>query len=1283
MFPKVNPKQSFPEMEEKILAFWKENNTFQKSIDQRPKDNPYRFYDGPPFITGTPHYGSLLSSIVKDIVPRYHTMQGKRVERKWGWDCHGLPIEEKVQKKLGLKSNRDIEEHGVKNFIDECYTYTRETSAEWDWYIDHIGRWVDTDNAYRTMDQDYMESVMWVFKQMHEKGKVYKGQRVSLYSWKLSTPISNFEVAMDDSYEEVSDPAVTVMFPITDLSPTLSSKEREQAAASFPSQGKEFKIEVSKSKVQIGDYIIAWTTTPWTIPAHMSMALNKNLSYSRVSSEGNYYILATARVETVFKGREFEIIDSFLGEDLIGLKYTPPFNFYVGKVDADKNHKILHADFITDTDGTGIGHQAPEFGEVDFQLAQKEGVHISAALDDTGCYTEEIEDYVGMHYQDANDVVSEKLKELGLLFKKESINHRVAMCPRSGTKLIYKAQDSWFINIQEMKDRLLAENEGINWQPKHLKHGQFLKSVESAPDWCISRTRYWGTPMPIWMGTDSEGNEVDMKVFGNKQEIYDASSASKKLTKIIFVRHGNTDYNEKHIIDVVGKAELNSKGLEHAQNVLTGLEDEKIDVIYSSPLKRCLDTISPLADNKNIDVQTSESAIEFQALSCQDKPSSQLHEGKISLGNSAIKGDETIEVLLERSKKFLNEVIEKNEGKTIVICSHYYTIAGFLQSIHNFDWNSEVRSWAPTNQLDNPKYKPYISELLFTDSKKPLDLHRPYIDDITWKEGNITYTRLPEVLDVWMDSASMPYAQMHYPFENKTAMESSFPADFIVEYIGQVRAWFYVMHVIGVALFDTRAFTNVITTGIVMGSDGKKMSKSLGNYPDPRGTIQKYGADAIRFYMANSPLLTGGNMDFKEEGILEVVKKVILPLWNTYSFFTTYANIDGFKAHTTPLSNSLQSGERTDGNDEASFPLEGKEFKIEVSGGEKLTRNNPLDTWIISETHTLIAEVTSGMENYEVTDATRPIVKFMDKLTNWYIRRSRKRFWKSENDGDKIEAYETLYEVLVTLSQVIAPFMPFVAEEIYKNLTGETSVHLTDFPKADSSLIDTSLNEDMDLCQKIINLGLSLRTAQKIRVRQPLQSISIGENLSEYYKEIIKEELNVKEVSEADSQSIAKKICKPNGRLIGPKFGKEVKNIITQAKLGNFEEVDENTVKVGEFTLEGDEFEMAFVTEGESNNIESGFGMVIAMNLEITPELQVEGQARDIVRHIQEARKEAGYQVDDRIRVNILTENIESILSSYDIASETLSTIDTTLLSGDLEKEIELGNTTAKIILKK
>ncbi len=1271
MFPKVNPKQSFPEMEEKIIAFWKENETFKKSVEQRSESNPYRFYDGPPFITGTPHYGSLLSSIVKDIVPRYHTMQGKRVERKWGWDCHGLPIEEKVQKKLGLKSNKEIEELGIEKFIQECYTYTKEVSSEWDWYIDHIGRWVDMDNAYRTMDQDYMESVLWVFKQMHEKGRVYKGRRVSLYSWKLSTPISNFEVAMDDSYEEVSDPAVTVMFPIVWPHLNSSPQGEDETAASLSSEEREFKSEVWTHKVQPWDYIIAWTTTPWTIPAHMSMALNKNLSYSRVSSEDKIYVLATARVETVFKGREYEILESFLGEDLIGLKYTPPFDFYVGKVDADKNHKILHADFITDSDGTGVGHQAPEFGEVDFQLAQKEWVHISTALDNAGCYTEEIPEYEGMHYQDANDVVSEKLKELGLLFKKESINHRVAMCPRSGTKLIYKAQDSWFINIQEMKDRLLQENEGINWQPNHLKHGQFLKSVESAPDWCISRTRYWGTPMPIWK--DSQDN---MRVVGSKKEIFEANKPFGQLEekdwKYYFTswsfKWRELDLHRPFIDDVFA---VNDKSFV-AKKVL-GVHWHTSNIKWEKWVKRIEKFKEQWMD------------LELFQFNIEEDPTYESWKETFDtidfsqydvVYTSSLWGLMTTKYIIENSIKL----------KRLVMAVPWLSISTQggtrpnVQAIHENLWDINLENLVNEVVVIHAKDDDDVlfeQGEIFAEKVWAVFIEREIgghplhgsIPLLIWtiKHGE-PMQRLPEVLDVWMDSASMPYAQMHYPFENKASMESSFPADFIVEYIGQVRAWFYVMHVVGVALFNTRAFTNVITTGIVMGSDGRKMSKSYGNYPDPRGTIGKYGADAIRFYMANSPLLNGGNMDFKEEGIVEVIKKVILPLWNTYSFFTTYANIDKFEK---PHLNSSPQGE----DETAARPLSSEE-RVRV-------RSNPLDTWIMSETHTLIAEIEAAMESYEITDATRPIVKFMDKLTNWYIRRSRKRFWKSENDGDKLEAYETLHEVLVLVSQIVAPFMPFITEEIYKNLTGNESVHLSDFPIPDKNLIDTKLNEDMDLCQKLINLGLSLRTAQKMRVRQPLQSISIGEHLSDYYKDIIKEELNVKQVIEVDSNSIAQKICKPNGRLIGPKFGKNVKDIMTQAKSGNFIELDENTVKVWEFILEWDDFEMAYVTDGENDNIESGFGMVIAMDLELTDALVVEWQARDIVRHIQEARKEAWYEVDDRITVNIVTNNLEAILASYDIASETLSTLDSSLASWDIEKEIELWEMTAKIILKK
>lgn len=1231
MFPSVNPKQSFPNLEADITQFWKDNGTFKKSVNQRPVENPYRFYDGPPFITGTPHYGSLLSSIVKDTVGRYWTMQGKRVERVWGWDCHGLPIEEKVQKKLGINSNKEVEQIGVKKFIDECYAYTAETSAEWDWYIDRIGRWVDMDRAYRTMDQDYMESVMWVFSELYRKGLVYEGKRVSLYSWKLGTPISNFEVAMDDSYQEVNDPAITV----------------------------KFKIATEGDLKDVN--ILAWTTTPWTIPANMALAVRNDIDYVLVSQHDEAYIVAKNRLETVFKGKgEYTLLREFKGTELVGLSYIPPFPEYYYQKFGDKNHKVYHADFITDTDGTGIGHEAPEFGDVDYQLAKEHGIHISNAMDEEGRYTNEIFDYVGTHYLDldhpekgANKINIERMKANNSLFKLEGITHRVPFCPRSGTPLMQKAQKSWFIDIQNNKEALKNANEEIYWFPEHLKHGRFAKGLDSAPDWCISRTRYWGAPMPVWIGRDAQGTEKDRKVFASRAEI------------------------------------------------------------------------------------------------------------------------------------------EAESGMKIV------------------------------------------------------NLHKPYIDDITWTANGLTYTRIPEVLDVWMDSGSMPYAQMHYPFDNQEAMEASFPADFIAEYVGQVRAWFYVMHVLGVLLKGKPAFKNVITTGVIYGTDGRKMSKSFKNYPDPRGTIEQYGADAIRFYLTNTPLMTGGDIDFSEDGIVDAIKRVILPLWNTYSFFTTYANIDGWKPAAgrhyfmrhgetdanlekrlsdglddTPLNangqaqalksaetmkargmkfdiifvsplaraqetakivadttgftgemitvpdlmerrsakftgrkytevieeHNLATGESCDMSDvhaicfadnsieseeqftarvqawvETELPKHAEKNVLIVAHGgvfksvfqymesvpasvafdrhlfstmknaeyvelPHTPRVNPMDRWIIGELQELNAKVQNSYEKYDLQTMARSILDFMDDLTNWYVRRSRRRFWRSEADTDKNSAYETLHRVLVEFCQIAAPIIPFVTEHIYQGLTGRESVHLEFFPEFNRFSVPRDLRDDMKKTKQFVALGLALRGRKKLRVRQPLQSVTIGTHLSEYYVEILREELNVKEIiMGADMSKVAKLICRPNARLIGPRFGKNVQQILGAAKSGDFTELADGRVQVGEAILEAGEFELVYEPLELDMDVEGGGGLVLLMDTVVTETLKQEGMARDLVRSIQDLRKEAGYEVSDRIHLGLQGASEMLAFREY-IQSETLAQdISESDLEGgvDISRTLEIEGQSITIALKK
>lgn len=1003
-FPSQPLKPDFSDLQQQIIAFWEKKQIFEQSVAQHDTSDSWRFYDGPPFPTGFPHYGHLSSSVAKDVLPRYHTMMGKRVERVRGWDCHGIPVEQKVQKDLWRETRAEIEKNGLEQFTAWCHRYVGQINDGWKRYITQFGRWVDYENSYKTMDDSYIESVFWVFKTLWDKGLIYKGKRVSMYSTKLSTPISNFEVAMDNSYQDVNDPAITVTF------------------------------ELKKNKVfdEKHLFLLARTTTPRTIPANMWLAVNKNMKYALVSCDHKYFVVAANLVEKVFLGKEYTTIQTISGAALIWLSYHPPFDYFVGDNNPaganERNHTIYHGDFVDDSSGTGIVHTAPEFGESDFYLGKEQWLTLSDALDMEGHYTSQIKDFVWVYYRDAQEDIIKHLADKGVLFKKESITHRVAFCPRSDVPLIYKAQDSWFIDVQSLKPRLLDANKQINRYPaQDPETWRFAQNIKDAPDRCISRTRYRGTPMPLWRekktsSTKHNPDEIhgqktyhedhhddhELLVVGSREEIFTINKAHKQLTKIILVRHGRTDYNEKKRWDSEGKAQLTELGLQQAQKIAELYKETDIDAIYSSPLSRCQATITPLADQTWLDIQTDTRLREVVAPHVQDQP---FDCGSISRNDDPIGGDqwESIKDVFGRVQEFLHEVAKKHAGETIVICSHGDPLVLLRKAMRDFDYDTDKSKHYINNHAgDIPSHVTYI----WSDKKrcgKELELHRPYIDELmlTHPVSGAEMERVEEVLDGWMDSASMPYGQMHYPFTDKEKFEAMFPGDFIVEYTWQIRAWFYVMHVLGVALFDKPAFLNCITHGIVRGNDGRKMSKSLGNFPDPKPTFEAYGWDTVRMNILSSPLFAAWDTAITDEWFRETYKVFLAPLWNAFSFFVTYANID----------------KRTPDSD------------IRPDGGvDAPAVSHFLDRWIIGELQTLTHEIQKELENYRLEHATRPLAGFLDNLTNWYIRRSRRRFWKAESDSDKNDAYKTLYYVLVTLSQVCAPFMPFVTEHIYKAL---------------------------------------------------------------------------------------------------------------------------------------------------------------------------------------------------------------------------------------------------------
>jgi len=902
-------------MEEEVLKFWEENGIFEKSLEKKAPEGDYVFYDGPPFITGLPHYATLLPSIAKDVVPRYWTMKGYRVERKWGWDCHGLPAENKVEEQLGLKNKKDIEKLGVEKFVGACRLYVSEGSAQWKWYIDRIGRWVDMNNPYRTMDLEFMESVIWAFKELYDKGLIYEGYRSSLHCPRCATPLSKFEITMDvGCYRNVLDTSVVAKFKI-----------------------------IGQEKT----YLLAWTTTPWTLPGNLALAVNEKIEYAKVDFDNSVYILAKERVGEIFKDKEHKISEVVKGRELVGMSYEPVFNLNNEKIKKNRNaYKIYSGDFVTIEDGTGVVHIAPNFGEDDFELGEKQKLPVVELMDENGIYTDQAGDWSGYYFKKANKKVLEVLRKSGKSFSTFEVTHSYPFCYRCDTALIYKTQKAWYLRISEIREKMLKSNKPINWIPRHFKGGRFKYNLENAPDWCLSRSRYWGSPIPVWKCEKCS----ETKVLGSIKEIEDLSGQKIK------------------------------------------------------------------------------------------------------------------------------------------------------------------------------------------------DLHRPDIDKVEFKceKCKGVMKRVPEVMDCWFESGAMPFAQFHYPFEKKEEWKKLFPADFIVEYTGQLRGWFYYLHVLSNALFNSIAFKNVIVTGVLAGTDGRKMSKLYGNYPDPKMVLGKYGSDALRFYFMASPLMSGDDISMSEEDLSQVQKGMMRMLWNTYSFFVLYANIDKFK-------------------------VQSSKFKVKENF-------NLLDKWIVSELNSLIKSVNQHMEVYELSRTARLFPVFIDNLSNWYVRRSRKRFWKSENDEDKKQAYETLHYVLVELAKLMAPFTPFVAEEIYKNLTGEESVHLADFPAADEKIIDKELNEQMQLARRFVKLGLAARAASGIKVRQPLSRLQINQIISDELIDLIKDEVNVKEVDFSGS------VAREPGTYV----------------------------------------------EEEGN-------WIVGLNVVVHEDLRLEGEARELIRRIQELRKKAGYEVDYRI----------------------------------------------------
>lgn len=1027
MYSPVDSKVNFPEEELKVLDFWKKNNIFKKSISQRAGAEDFVFYDGPPFATGLPHFGHFIPSTIKDIIPRYKTMKGMKVERRFGWDCHGLPVENLIEKELGLNSKTDIEKYGVDKFNEKCRESVLRYVNEWKGTITRLGRWVDFERDYKTMNPDYMESIWWVMKSLWDKGLLYEGHYILPYCPRCSTVLSNHELNLG-GYKDVHDPAITIRFKVTKAGPKASDKEMENGST----------------------YFIAWTTTPWTLPSNLGLTMGPDIDYVKVKDGDDYYILAEARLGAYYKNpEELDIVWKKKGSELEGSRYEPLFPYFaslaVNEDGSEGAFRVFTADFVSTEDGTGIVHTAPGFGEDDNKVFKGTGVPTVCPVDAECKFTKEVPDYAGRFVKECDKDIIERLKQEGKLVKKEQILHSYPHCWRCSSPLIYRGVGSWFVAVEKIKPSLLKANSQITWQPPHIKEGRFGKWLEGARDWAISRNRYWGNPLPIW---------------------------------------------------------------------------------------KCPDC-----------------------------------------------------------------------GKTICVGSR--------------------------------------EELKQLSGIYPEDLHKHFVDKITipCDCGGIM-KRIPEVLDCWFESGSMPYAQNHYPFENKEYFEKHFPADFISEGLDQTRGWFYTLTVLAAALFDKPAFKNCIVNGLVLASDGKKMSKSLRNFTDPNEVINKFGSDALRLFLIHSSVVRADDLKYSDDGVRDVLKGILIPLWNSYSFYVTYANIDGISPEKAPENPS-----------------------------------NPLDRWILSSAQKLIKNVTEALDAYDLSRAVDPIISFIDELNNWYIRRSRRRFWRSENDNDKNEAYGSLYTVLKILTKVAAPFIPFVTENIYQNLRLENepeSVHLCDYPVYDSSYRDEELEFKMDTVQKAVSMGRSLRYQFNLKIRQPLRSVElVTRNPKEKsvlleMEDSIREELNVKDVVFHEKEDeLVEYRAKANFRVLGKELGglmgeaarkiqslgqNEILSILDGGVLSL--DIGDRTVELTEDKIIVDRLEkehLKVLNEGT---------LTVGLDTLLTKELIQEGQVRDLIRGIQNLRKEKGLDVTDRIRLFVSgTKSMKEGFESFKefISSETLA----------------------------